>query len=65
MKATSVRVAHRFDQVGLARAIRPDQHHQIGGNFDLRGVIAAEVIEREAADAGGSHGRTVRGETRG
>jgi hypothetical protein len=47
-----------FNQVGLARAIRSDQHHQIGGNVDLRGLIAAEVIECEAADAGGGHGRT-------
>jgi len=48
-----------FDQVGLARAIRPDQHHQIGGNVDLRGVIAAEVIEGEAADAGGGHAQAM------
>ena len=43
----------RLDQIGLAGAIGPGQHHRAGpAKLDLRGVIAAEIGERQAADEG-------------
>jgi hypothetical protein len=47
----------RLDEVGLARAVRPDEHHRPGADLDLRAVIAAEIRQGQAADAGAGHGR--------
>ena len=43
----------RLDEVGLAGAVRPDQHRRRRANLDLRGVVAAKIRQRQAADAGG------------
>ncbi len=48
----------RFDQIGLAGAVRSRQHHERRADVDLRRVIAAEIAQRQAADAGGSHERS-------
>ena len=50
----------RFDQIGLAGAVRSRQHDQRCADVDLRGVIAAEIRQRQAADAGGGHGGSCR-----
>ena len=52
----------RFDQIGLAGAVRSRQHHQRRADVDLRRVVAAEVAQRQAADAGGGHERSCDGE---
>ncbi len=54
-----------FDQIGLAGAVDAGQHHGSGLiERKLRGVIAAEVREGEAANEGGGHcgGETVVGD---
>jgi len=43
----------RFEQVGLAGAVRADQHHRAVADRQRCGVIAAEIREGQAADAGG------------
>ncbi len=47
----------RFDQIGLAGAVRSGQHHEIGRDLDTGRVVAAEVGQRQAADQGGGHTR--------
>ena len=43
----------RLDQIGLAGAVGPGQHHRPGWpKLDLRGVIAAEIGEAQTADEG-------------
>ena len=47
---------NRLDQVGLAGAVGARQHHRPGAvERHLRGVVAAEVRQRQAADEGGGH----------
>jgi hypothetical protein len=49
----------RLDQVGFAGAIRAGEHHRARGDkLNLRGVIAAEVGEGEAAQISGGHAET-------
>ena len=47
----------RFQAVGLAGTVRPDQHDHIAARGELRRAIVAEVGERQAMDAGGGHGQ--------
>jgi len=47
---------HCLDQVGLAGAIGAGQHDEIGGGFEVRRVVAAEIAQRQAADRSGGHG---------
>ena len=46
----------RLDEVGLAGAVGADQHDGVTVERDTGGAIAAEVGQRQAADAGGGHG---------
>ena len=47
---------NRFDQVGLAGAVGAGEHHRPGTlEKNLRGVIAAEIGERQSSDEGGGH----------
>src|SRR5262249_2020707 len=45
----------RLEQIGLAGAVRADQDDGTVVDRARRGVIAAEVRQRQAADAGGGH----------
>ena len=46
----------RLDQIGLAGAVRPGENHRPGSvEQNLRGVIAAEIGQRQALDEGGGH----------
>ena len=40
----------RLDQVGLAGAVRPGQHHEVAADLQARRVVAAEVGQGQAAD---------------
>ena len=48
-----------FEEVGLAGAVRPDQHHHVARDLDLRRAIAAEIGELQAVQAGGGHGKRI------
>ena len=47
---------NRLDQIGLAGAVRPDQHDGVRVGFKRRRVIVAEIGQREATD----HCRIIR-----
>jgi hypothetical protein len=55
----------RFDQIGLSGAVRSRQHDQRRADVDLRRAVAAEVAQRQAADAGGGHERSCEWRTDG
>ena len=46
----------RLDAIGLAGAVRADQHHRPVRSMDARGAVAAEIGQRQAADQGGGMG---------
>jgi hypothetical protein len=48
---------NRLDQIGLAGAIRSDQHDRPGANCKLRGAVAAKIRQAETPDTGGGHAR--------
>src|SRR5665213_1147502 len=46
----------RLDQIGLAGAVDAGEHHRAGQvERKLRGAIAAEIRERQAANESGGH----------
>jgi hypothetical protein len=48
----------RFDQIGLADAIRAREHNRPGPiKLDLCSMIAAEISQRQATNEGGGHVR--------
>ena len=49
----------RFDQIGLAGAVGPDQHDGRGRELNLGRAVAAEIRQGQSANAGGAHGRPV------
>jgi hypothetical protein len=53
-------IGDRLDQVGLARAVRTDQNGKLRLDAQACGAVAAEIRQRQAADAGGAHRMSVR-----
>jgi hypothetical protein len=45
-----------FEAIGLAGAVRPDQHDHVAARVERRRAIIAKVGEGQAMDAGGGHG---------
>ena len=45
----------RLEAIGLAGAVRPDQHHDVAARLKARRAIIAEMRQRQAVDAGGGH----------
>ena len=45
----------RLQAVGLAGAVRTDQHHHVAARLQARRAIVAEMREAETMDAGGGH----------
>ncbi len=45
----------RLEAIGLAGAVRPDQHHDVAARLQTRRAIIAEVRQRQPVDAGGGH----------
>jgi hypothetical protein len=43
----------RLDEIGLAGAIRSGEHHERRADVDLCGMVAAEIRQSQATDAGG------------
>ena len=39
-----------LDQIGLAGAVRPDEHDRLGAGFERRRAVVAEIGERQAVD---------------
>ena len=48
-----------LDAIGLAGAVRPDQHDQIAARLQRRRAIVAEMREAQTANAGGGHGQRL------